>query len=114
MAYDDRDRDRYRDVDDRARFERPSYRGRGPKNYQRSDERIREDVCERLTADDDIDASDLEVTVAAGVVTLSGEVDHRHDKRRAEDIAESVRGVRDVENHIRIATDRGVPATGSE
>src|SRR4051812_35839997 len=29
--------------------QRPSFRGRGPKNYERSDERIREDVCERLT-----------------------------------------------------------------
>ena len=51
--------------------ERPSFRGRGPKNYQRSDERIREDVCERLTYDERVDASDVEVDVREGVVRLS-------------------------------------------
>ncbi len=83
-------------------FERPSYRGRGPKNYQRSDERIREDVCERLTMDHDIDASELEVDVQGGVVTLNGSVNERHAKRLAEDIADSVRGVKDVQNNIRV------------
>jgi osmotically-inducible protein OsmY len=34
-----------------------SNRGRGPKNYQRSEERIREDVCDRLSDDYLIDAS---------------------------------------------------------
>ncbi len=32
------------------------FAGRGPRNYQRSDDRIREDVNERLTADPSIDA----------------------------------------------------------
>ena len=84
---------------------RPSFRGRGPKNYQRSAERIREDVCERLTVDDDIDASDLEIEVNGATVRLSGTVHDRMEKRLAEDIAESVLGVRDVENHIRIRRD---------
>ena len=83
-------------------FERPSYRGRGPKNYQRSDERIREEVCERLTMDHDIDATELEVEVQSGVVVLSGSVNERHAKRLAEDIADSVRGVKDVQNNIRV------------
>lgn len=82
--------------------ERPSYRGRGPKNYQRSDERIREDVCERLYRDDRVDASDLEVTVEGGVVSMSGSVQDREMKRRAEDLAESCGGVRDVQNQIRV------------
>lgn len=86
-----------------AEVERPSYRGRGPKNYQRSDERIREDVCERLYRDDRVDASDLEVTVEGGVVTMSGSVQDREMKRRAEDLAESCGGVRDVQNQIRVA-----------
>ena len=83
--------------------ERPSYRGRGPKNYQRSDERIREDVCERLAMDHDVDASDIEVTVSEGTVVLAGSVQDRRAKRRAEDISESVHGVKDVENQIRVA-----------
>ena len=80
----------------------PSFRGRGPKNYQRSDDRIREDVCERLTYDERVDATDIDVEVREGVVRLSGTVDDRYAKRLAEDIAESVRGARDVENQIRI------------
>lgn len=79
-----------------------SYRGRGPKNYQRSDERIREDVCERLAMDHDVDASEIEVNVAEGVVTLNGSVNERHAKRLAEDICESVRGVKDVQNNLRV------------
>ena len=83
--------------------DRESYRGRGPKNYQRADERIREDVCERLTMDHDVDATDIEVTVRDGVVTLDGTVNERHAKRIAEDICESVRGVKDVQNNLRVA-----------
>src|SRR5215471_11804457 len=37
--------------------------GRGPKGYQRSDERIREDICERLTQHSAIDAGEIEVEV---------------------------------------------------
>ena len=80
----------------------PSFRGRGPKNYHRSDERIREDVCERLTYDERVDASDIEVDVREGIVRLSGTVDDRYAKRLAGDIAESVRGARDIENQIRV------------
>jgi osmotically-inducible protein OsmY len=75
--------------------------GRGPRGYRRSDERIREDVNYRLTDDPDLDASDIEVSVNDGVVTLRGSVDSRWDKRRAEDIAESVSGVVDVDNKLR-------------
>ena len=82
---------------------RQSFRGRGPKNYQRSDERIREDVCERLAMDDDVDATDIEVNVSAGIVTLEGSVNERHAKRLAEDICESVRGVKDVQNNLRVS-----------
>lgn len=83
--------------------DRPSFRGRGPKNYRRSDDAIREDVCERLTMDHDVDATDVEVTVNDSVVVLGGTVGDRHMKRIAEDIAESVRGVKDVQNNLRVA-----------
>jgi hypothetical protein len=83
--------------------QRPSFRGRGPKNYQRSDERIHEDVCERLAMDHDVDASEIEVTVKDAVVTLEGTVNERNAKRIAEDIAESVRGVKDVQNSLRVS-----------
>jgi hypothetical protein len=78
----------------------PHY-GKGPKGYSRSDDRIRDDVCERLTYDPDVDASDVTVTVSQGEVTLAGEVEDRKSKRRAEDIIEDVPGVRDVHNQLR-------------
>lgn len=82
--------------------------GRGPKGYQRSDARIQEEICDRLTYSD-VDAEHLEVTVNGGEVTLSGSVRDRWDKRRAEDIAEDIAGVRDVHNSIRIErSDRGI------
>jgi len=79
-----------------------SHRGKGPKSYVRSDERIREDVSDRLRDDEHIDASDVEVTIENGDVVLSGNVDTRFAKRHAEDLAERVSGVRNVENRIRV------------
>lgn len=79
-----------------------SHRGRGPKNYQRSDERIREDVSDRLTDDHDVDASDIDVSVSDREVTLSGQVDSKQAKRRAEDCADSCSGVEHVQNNLRI------------
>lgn len=76
--------------------------GRGPKNYSRSDERIREDVNDRLLEHGEIDASDVVVTVSDREVTLEGIVDDKRTKRLAEDIAESVSGVRDVHNRLRV------------
>lgn len=78
------------------------HRGRGPKNYTRSDERIREDVNDRLTDDPFVDASEIEVQVSGGEVTLSGTATRRADRRRAEDLAEEVSGVRHVQNNIRV------------
>lgn len=78
------------------------YTGVGPKNYSRSDERIREDLCERLTQDDDIDASEIEVKAEQGLVTLEGAVEQRWMKHRVEDIADSCSGVRQVDNRIRV------------
>lgn len=82
------------------------YRGRGPNNWQRSDTRLYEDVCECLTEDDALDASDIEVRVEGGVVTLTGTVDSRNDKRHAEDLVERISGVRDVHNQLQVQRGR--------
>jgi osmotically-inducible protein OsmY len=90
-------------------YARGTHRGRGPRNYRRSDERIREDVCEALTEDPSIDASNLEVSVKDGEVTLSGSVDSRTEKRSAEYVVDTIRGVKDVHNRLRLAAvERGV------
>jgi osmotically-inducible protein OsmY len=88
------------------------HRGRGPKGYTRSDERIREDVNERLTDDPYVDASEIEVSVSGCEVTLTGTVDSREAKRRAEDCAERVSGVRHVQNNLRVqqGTNQGTAA----
>jgi len=91
--------DRYRET----KVVRGPNAGRGPKGYSRGDERIREDVCERLTQHGGVDASDVEVRVEGGVVTLTGTVPDRQMKHFAEDTAESVRGVSDVRNELRVA-----------
>jgi len=79
-----------------------SYSGRGPKGYTRSDERIREDVCERLSDNDEVDASEIEVQVRERKVLLTGTVQNRRMKHIAEDLAEAVYGVEDVENRITV------------
>ena len=76
--------------------------GKGPKNYQRSDERIRELVCERLCDDPELDASDIEVDVKNAEVLLKGTVNEKFEKYLAEDLAAAVTGVNDVQNRIRV------------
>ncbi len=78
------------------------HRGRGPKGYTRSDDRIREDVNDRLTDDHMLDASDIDTKVSNGEVTLNGHVDSRQAKRRAEDIADRIAGVKHVQNNLRV------------
>lgn len=77
-------------------------RGKGPKNYKRSEDRIREDVSDKLSDDDILDASDIEIEVSGSDVTLNGEVTSRYAKHRAEDIVEDVSGVTHVQNNLRV------------
>ena len=89
--------------------------GLGPKNYRRSDERIKEDVCEALTASPWIDASETDVEVKQGIVTLSGSVGDRRDRQMMEDLVESLPGVKDVEMQLKIerkGTKAGAMGTG--
>jgi hypothetical protein len=81
-----------------------NYRGLGPKGYQRSDERIREDVCEALYRNPHVDARDIEVSVIDGVVVLAGTVEDRLEKREAEICSEEVLGVRDIQNDLELRT----------
>jgi len=89
------------------------FRGRGPRGYRRSDERIREDICDVLTDDPYLDASNIDVTVKECEVTLSGTVNSRDDKRRAEDLVEEISGVRDVHNTIRVSSQQSSSQSGT-
>lgn len=90
------------------------HRGRGPRGYQRSDERIREDVCERLSDDPFIDASEIDITVTSGEVTLSGTVNSREQKRRAEAVIEGLSGVKDVNNSLRVSSGQQTGILGAQ
>lgn len=89
-------------------------RGMGPRDYVRSEARIREDVCDFLSDDPLVDASEIEVSVAGSEVTLAGTVETRRERRLAEDCAERVSGVTHVQNNLRVAREQaegaGIPA----
>lgn len=93
--------------EDKSVFERMGEKvgeffGKGPKNYTRSDERVREDSCECLWRHSHIDATDVDVACRDGVVTLTGTVPDRRMKSMIEDEIKHIPGVRDVINEIRI------------
>lgn len=77
-----------------------AYRGVGPRGYVRSPERIYEDICDRLTDNPFIDASDIEVSVSGTEVALAGSVDSAIALRQAEAIAQEVAGVGHVRNRL--------------
>ncbi|NUP05381.1 MAG: BON domain-containing protein [Polyangiaceae bacterium] len=76
------------------------YYGYGPKGYLRSDERIHAEVCDRLMAHDEIDASDIEVIVDAGRVTLLGTLADVRQKALAETVVRGVLGVRGITSSL--------------
>ncbi|MGN5477084.1 BON domain-containing protein [Cupriavidus basilensis] len=88
----------------------------GPRGYTRTDARIREDICERLTFTTGLDVSDVSVDVDKGKVTLSGTVRTRSQKYDIEDLADNTLGVNEVENNIRVrrqAIDDGSAEAGT-
>jgi osmotically-inducible protein OsmY len=76
-------------------------KGRGPKDYRRSDERIHEEICESLMLDGSIDSSDVSVKVEDGKVTLEGTVPVRLMRYQIEDLADHM-GAQDIDNNIRV------------
>lgn len=85
-----------------ARRREMDHTGYGPTNYTRSDERILEDVCDRITRDWAVDGRGVQVSVQGGDVTLDGTVPSRQQKRRAEDCADDIAGVGHVQNNLRV------------
>jgi hypothetical protein len=81
---------------------RGPYEGFGPRGYRRSDERIKEDICERLTSHGGIDARGITLHVENGEVTLKGVANNRQAKHMAEDVVYSVVGVAEVHNELRL------------
>lgn len=59
-------------------------------------------VKSKMVADDTVKARDITVNTSKGVVTLSGTVGSWEESNKAAEIAHSVKGVTEVENHLRI------------
>ncbi|WAJ29457.1 BON domain-containing protein [Antarcticirhabdus aurantiaca] len=97
----------------RRREQDQRHSGKGPRSYTRSDDRIKDDVNDRLTDDHYVDASDIEVSVKDREVTLNGYVSSRDEKRRAEDCAERVSGVTHVQNNLRVQSSAGSTISGT-
>lgn len=90
----------------RSSSPRGSFYGKGPKGWKRSDERIKDEVCEVLYRAPDVDASYIEVSVKSGLVSLKGSVSNRLEKRLAESWVENLTGVDDVQNELKITRDQ--------
>lgn len=89
-----------------SKYNGGQFAGIGPKYYRRSDERILEDANEALTQHPDIDASEIEVFIKDGILTLSGTISTRHMKQAAEECVSAVVGVNKVKNELRIDTTK--------
>ena len=71
-----------------------------PRVHRKSDDSLAREIHETLTADPELDATDIGVVVEGGSVTLSGEVEHPDAKLLAEELTESITGVRLVHNRL--------------
>lgn len=85
-----------------------NHSGKGPKGYVRSDDRIREDACEALFASIWVDATDIEVEVHEGYLSLNGKTQDRAQKKAAEACVENLPGVKDVLNYLTLKENHGL------
>jgi hypothetical protein len=79
-----------------------TYIGLGPRGNVRSDERIREEICDELTRRPDMDPRWIEVRVEDGEVTLEGTVEDRITRAAIDEVATNCAGVRQVFNRLRV------------
>jgi osmotically-inducible protein OsmY len=93
--------------EEQFRAERREEQGRrqtnsGPRGRRKSDESLRQEIREILTADPELEAVDIEVEVEGGAVTLRGTVVDPDARLLAEELVESLAGVREVHNRLRV------------
>lgn len=90
------------------------YRGVGPRGYTRSDERIKEDVSHLLSDHGGIDASQIEVQVKGGEVTLAGTVPDLRMKGLVLRVLSNAPGVQQLFDQVRVAREEpGESAQGT-
>jgi hyperosmotically inducible protein len=67
-----------------------------------SDDKIYDQVRQKLANDPDVKGAGFKVTVKNGAVTLEGTVHDAHGHDKAEKIAKKVKGVTSVNNQLKI------------
>ena len=93
--------------EEQFRAERREEQGRrqtnsGPRRRRKPDESLRQEIQEILIADPELEATDIEVEVEGGAVTLRGVVGDSDARLLAEELVESLAGVREVHNRLRV------------
>lgn len=88
--------------------------GKGPKNYRRSDASILDEANEALYESYEVDATNIEVQVKDGIITLTGTAVDRHSKKEAEACVENIDGVVDVRNELKLAPASEGPLMNSD
>lgn len=71
-----------------------------------SDDAISDDVRQRLASNADVRGAALDVTVKDGVVTIKGRVHTEKGRKKATDIAKKVKGVVNVDNQLKLYSDK--------
>lgn len=67
-----------------------------------SDDKIYDQVRQRLANDPDVKGGGFDVTVKDGEVTLKGTVNDKNAREKAEKITKKVKGVTKVDNQLKI------------
>ncbi|MBD3319845.1 MAG: BON domain-containing protein, partial [Chitinivibrionales bacterium] len=75
----------------------------------RSESRIRSDVISALAVDPATEQFEIDVSVDAATVTLTGTVDSYTEKRLASTVTKGVKGVKTIRNEIEVAFEKGRP-----
>jgi osmotically-inducible protein OsmY len=71
-----------------------------------SDNGISDSVRQRLASDADVRGAALDVTVKDGVVTLQGRVHTEKGRKKATEICKKVKGVVNVDNQLKLYSDK--------
>jgi osmotically-inducible protein OsmY len=88
---------------ERNEEQRRQQTGRVKRGHRRPDETLAQEIREILTHDPELNATEIEVEVEGGAVTLTGVVDGSDAKLLAEELVETLAGVREVHNRLRVA-----------
>jgi osmotically-inducible protein OsmY len=71
-----------------------------------ADDRISDEVRQRLAIDPDVRGAALDVSVKDGVVTIKGRVHTEKGRKKATEITKKVKGVANVDNQLKLYSDK--------